>query len=113
METVGLVTGGVMADSLILTPGVMSGELLAPAQFLVRKGGTVVVAAVAPMEQMDVQFNLFEFAMLNKQLRGSMFGSASPRSEIPQLLSLYTQGPARPRQLRERHLLTRRGERRL
>ena len=41
---------------------------------------------------MDVKFNLFEFAMLNKQLRGSMFGSASPRSEIPHLLSLYTQG---------------------
>lgn len=92
METVGLVTGGVMADSLILTPGVMSGEMLAPAQFLIRKGGTVVVAAVAPLEQMDVKFNLFEFAMLNKQLRGSMFGSASPRSEIPHLLSLYSHG---------------------
>jgi len=52
----------------------------------------VVVAAVAPLEQIDVQFNLFDFAMLNKQLRGSMFGSASPRSEIPHLLSLYTQG---------------------
>ena len=91
-ETVGLITGGVMADSVVLTPGVMSGEMLAPAQFLVRKGGTVVVAAVAPLEQMDVKFNLFEFAMLNKQLRGSMFGSASPRSEIPHLLSLYSQG---------------------
>jgi len=48
-ETVGLITGGVMADSVVLTPGVMSGEMLAPAQFLVRKGGTVVVAAVAPL----------------------------------------------------------------
>ena len=86
------ITGGVMADSVVLTPGVMRGEMLAPAQFLARKGGTVVVAAVAPLAQMDVQFNLFEFALLNKQLKGSTFGSGSPRTEIPRLLSLYTQG---------------------
>jgi len=92
METVGRVTHGVMADSVILTPGVMEGHLLAPAQFLVRKGGTVVVTAVAPLEQMDVQFNLFEFAMMDKQLRGTVFGSRSPRSEIPHLLSLYSAG---------------------
>ncbi len=92
METVGRITHGVMADSVILTPGVMEGHLLAPAQFLVRKGGTVVVTAVAPLEQMDVQFNLFEFAMMDKQLRGTVFGSRSPRSEIPHLLSLYSAG---------------------
>ena len=92
METVGRITQGVMADSVILTPGVMSGDLLAPAQFLVRKGGTVVVTAVAPLAQMDVQFNLFEFAMMNKQLKGTVFGSGSPRSEIPRLLSMYSAG---------------------
>lgn len=92
METVGRITYGVMADSLILTPGVMTGDLLAPAQGLVRKGGTMVVTAVAPLVQMDVQFNLFEFAMMNKQLLGTIFGSGSPRSEIPRLLSMYSAG---------------------
>ena len=89
---VGRITLGVMADSVILTPGTMTGDLLAPAQFLVRKGGTVVVTAVAPLAQMDVQLNLFEFAMTNKQILGSLFGSGSPRSEIPHLLSLYSAG---------------------
>ena len=92
MEVVGRITAGVMADSVILTPSVMEGHLIAPAQFLVRKGGTIVVTAVAPMAQMDVQLNLFEFAMMDKQLLGTIFGSGSPRSEIPHLLSLYSAG---------------------
>ncbi len=91
-EIIGRITAGVMADSLILTPSTMTGDLIAPAQFLVRKGGSVVVTAVAPLAQMDVQLNLFEFAMMNKQLLGSLFGSGSPRSEIPKLLSLYSAG---------------------
>ncbi len=90
--TVRDVTHGVMADSVILTPSTMAGELLAPAQFLARKGGSIVVTAVAPLEQMDTQFNLFEFAMMNKQLLGTIFGSGSPRSEIPHMLSLYSAG---------------------
>ena len=91
-DTVRDITRGVMADSVILTPGLMEGHLIAPAQFLARKGGTVVVTAVAPMAQMGVQLNLFEFAMMDKQLRGTVFGSGSPRSEVPHLLSLYSSG---------------------
>ena len=30
--------------------------------------------------------------MMEKQLRGSLFGSANIRKDIPQLLELYTQG---------------------
>lgn len=91
-ELVGQLTLGVMADSVILTPGVLTGDMIAPAQFLTRKGGTVVATAVAPTAQMDVQLNLFEFAMMNKQLRGCLFGSTSPRQEIPQILSMYQAG---------------------
>jgi NDMA-dependent alcohol dehydrogenase len=92
MELVGGMTMGVMADSVILTPSVLTGDLIAPAQFLTRKGGTIVATAVAPAVQMDVQLNLFEFAMMNKQLKGCLFGSASPRKEIPHLLSMYQAG---------------------
>ena len=92
LVTVGGITLGVMADSCILTPGVLTGDFIAPAQFIIRKGGTVVVTAVAPVEQMDVQLNLFEFAMMNKQLKGCLFGSTSPRAEIPNLLSMYQAG---------------------
>lgn len=92
MELVGGLTEGVMADSVILAPGVVTGDLIAPAQFLTRKGGTIVVTGLAPMMQMDVQLNLFEFAMMNKQIKGTIFGSDSPRRAVPRLLSMYQAG---------------------
>jgi NDMA-dependent alcohol dehydrogenase len=92
MELVGGLTEGVMADSVILSPGVVTGDLVAPAQFLTRKGGTIVVTGLAPMMQMDVQLNLFEFAMMNKQIKGTIFGSDSPRRAVPRLLSMYQAG---------------------
>ncbi|MFQ5558370.1 MAG: NDMA-dependent alcohol dehydrogenase [Acidimicrobiales bacterium] len=91
-EAVRDMTLGVMADSVILTPGVMRGEMLAPAQFLTRKGGTMVVTGIGPLEQMDAQLNLFDFTLMNKQLRGVIFGSTSPREEVPRLLGMYQAG---------------------
>ena len=92
MELVGGLTEGVMADSVILTAGVITGDMIAPAQFLTRKGGTMVVTGLAPMTQMDVQLNLFEFAMMNKEIKGTIFGSDSPRRAVPRLLSMYRAG---------------------
>jgi len=92
MELVGGLTEGVMADSVILSAGVIYGDMLAPAQFLTRKGGTIVVTGLAPMMQMDVQLNLFELAMMNKQIRGTIFGSDSPRHAVPKLLGMYQAG---------------------
>ncbi len=92
MELVGGITLGVMADSVILTPSNLTGDLIAPAQFLTRKGGTIVATAVAPAAQMDVQLNLFMFSMMNQELKGCLFGSTSPRSEIPHILSMYQAG---------------------
>ncbi|MDY7106134.1 MAG: NDMA-dependent alcohol dehydrogenase [Actinomycetota bacterium] len=85
-------THGRMADSAILTVGVLTGDLLAPAVSLVGKGGTVVTTAIAPISQEDVKLNLFEMAMYNKQVRGTIFGSGSPRAAIPELLRQYREG---------------------
>jgi S-(hydroxymethyl)glutathione dehydrogenase/alcohol dehydrogenase len=85
-------THGIMADSCILTPGVTTGDLLEPAVGIVSKDGTVVVTGIAPMHQRDVQLDLFSLAMYNKQIKGSIFGSGSPRSEIPRLLGEYRRG---------------------
>jgi Zn-dependent alcohol dehydrogenase len=85
-------TWGVMADAVILTPGVMYGELLGPALTLTGKGGTCVVTAVAPMMQMEASLNLFELAMWQKEVRGVLFGSGNPRFDIPNLLGLYKTG---------------------
>ena len=85
-------TRGQMADAVILTPGVMYGDLLAPALTLTAKGGTCVVTAVAPMTQMTADINLFELAMWQKEVRGVLFGAGNPRYDIPNLLGLYRTG---------------------
>jgi len=81
-----------MADSVICTPSVMYGDLLAPALSLTAKGGTCVVTAVAPMAQRDVSLDLFELTMWQKEIRGVIFGGGNPRYDIPVLLGLYRTG---------------------
>ncbi len=90
--TVMEMTHGIMADSCILTPGVTTGDLLEPAINVISKDGTVVVTGLAPMAQRDVTLDLFSLAMYNKEIKGSIFGSSSPRSEIPRLLREYQRG---------------------
>jgi NDMA-dependent alcohol dehydrogenase len=85
-------TQGRNADAVILTPGVLKGEMIAQACGLGSKDARIVVTAIAPFDQMDVQLNLFNFAMFNQALLGTVFGSASPRVQIPNLLSLFEAG---------------------
>lgn len=86
------VTWGRMADATILTPGVLTGDLIQPAMDLTGKGGTVVATAVAPMSQDDVKLDLARMTLSQKELRGTIFGSASPNAAIPELLMLYRNG---------------------
>jgi NDMA-dependent alcohol dehydrogenase len=85
-------TWGQMADRVIMTPGVLYGEMMAGANGLCGKGGTIVVTAIAPMTQTEASVNLFELAMWQKEIKGTIFGSLNPRADIPKLLDLYRQG---------------------
>ncbi|HWD52859.1 MAG TPA: NDMA-dependent alcohol dehydrogenase [Acidimicrobiales bacterium] len=85
-------TEGRMADVVILTPGVLTGDLIGPAVQLSSKDGRVVTTAIAPFNQEEVTLNLFNFAMFNQSLLGTVFGSCSPRVQIPNLLRLYQAG---------------------
>jgi S-(hydroxymethyl)glutathione dehydrogenase/alcohol dehydrogenase len=96
-------TWGQMADKVIMTPGVMYGDLMQLGTALAGKGGTIVVTAVAPITQTESSVNLFELAMYNKEIKGTIFGSLNPRSDIPALLGLYREG-----QLKLDELITRR-----
>ena len=89
---VGQLTWGAMCDSVICTFGVMLGELLEPALTLTAKGGACVVTSVAPMAQAHADVNLFLLAMMNKEIRGCLYGAESPRVQIPRLLGLYRDG---------------------
>jgi S-(hydroxymethyl)glutathione dehydrogenase/alcohol dehydrogenase len=59
---------------------------------LVRKGGAVVVTAIAPFAQSQVNLSLFELTLWQKEVRGSLFGGGNPRVDIPKILSLYREG---------------------
>jgi NDMA-dependent alcohol dehydrogenase len=85
-------THGEMADKVILAPSVVYGDLMAPAMTLTGKGGTIVVTGVAPMTQTHAAVNLFELAMWNKEIKGTLFGSLNPRVDVPRLLDLYRAG---------------------
>ena len=86
------ITTGYMAEKVIMTPGVMYGELMALGTQLAGKGGTIVVTGVAPITQTESSVNLFELAMWNKEIKGTIFGSLNPRADIPKLLNLYRDG---------------------
>jgi S-(hydroxymethyl)glutathione dehydrogenase/alcohol dehydrogenase len=96
-------THGQMADRVIMTPGVMSGDLMAEAMTLVGKGGTCVVTGMGDIRDDNAKVNLFELSMWNKEIKGSIFGSLNPRADIPRLLGLYREG-----QLKLDELITKR-----
>ena len=74
-------TEGRMADVVILTPGVLTGDLIGPAMALASKDGRVVATAIAPFDQNEVSLNLFNLSMFNQSLLGTVFGSCSPGAE--------------------------------
>ena len=92
MEPVRDLTLGRMADKVILTPGVMHGELLGQALDLTSKGGTVVVTGVAPFSETTATISLCNLTNWNKEVKGTIYGSLNPRADIPRLLSLYRKG---------------------
>jgi S-(hydroxymethyl)glutathione dehydrogenase/alcohol dehydrogenase len=85
-------TQGRNADVVILTPGVLQGDMIAAACGLGSKDARVVVTAISPFHAMDVKLNLFNFAMFNQALLGTVFGSQSPRVQVPNLLNLFEAG---------------------
>ncbi len=85
-------TCGRMAEVVILTPGLLTGDILGPALNLTSKDGRLVCTAASPADQVDVKVSLLELTMFNKAILGSLFGSGNPRIMIPRLLDLYRKG---------------------
>jgi len=92
LPLIATLTSGRMADVAILTPGVLEGEMMFEALQLVCKDGRLVCTAVQRYDEFDVKLSLFELAMYNKAILGSLFGSTPPREQIPAILELYRAG---------------------
>ena len=56
-----------------------------------RRGGTAVIVGVGRMQEM-VQFSAFELFFQEKNLRGSMYGSANVRVDFDRLIRLWRYG---------------------
>jgi Zn-dependent alcohol dehydrogenase len=85
-------TAGVMADRVVLTPGVLTAELLAPAMMLTRKGGTCLMTAIPKVDVNIVPLLLIDFVQSCKTLKGLLYGGMNPRASMPMLLSMYRNG---------------------
>jgi len=85
-------TRGVMADSVILTVGLLEGSMIDEAANIIRKGGAIVMTAIAAITETTASLSLMLFTFFQKRLLGSLYGEANPRADIPRLLSLYREG---------------------
>jgi len=88
-------TRGVMADSVIVSPADISGADVSAALTLTRKGGRCVLAGMASPGPQPVQLDIQDIVLMNKNLSGTVFGSCSPRSDIPLLAAMYASGQLR------------------
>ncbi|MDA8043971.1 MAG: NDMA-dependent alcohol dehydrogenase [Actinomycetota bacterium] len=91
-ELAGSLTDGQGADSAIITVGVLTAEDVGSAFNAVRKGGTVVVTAVAPPSVQSLPINPLVLAMYQKRIQGCLYGMMSPSSDVLMLLRLYEEG---------------------
>jgi NDMA-dependent alcohol dehydrogenase len=92
VELIREATNGRMCTQVISTTSVGRGNEVAGLLSLAAKRGKVIITNIHPWLEMEVTANFFELTLWEKQLIGSLFGSANPRFDIPQLARLYREG---------------------
>lgn len=85
-------TRGQKADVCVVTTDVAEGAYVGQALSLVGKRGRVVMTAMAHPNDKQVNLSLVDLTLFEKQVRGSLFGSSNPRSDIFRMLELYDTG---------------------
>lgn len=93
-------TGGVGVDYAFEALG--NPRTIRQAYDALRKGGTAIVAGMAP-EGAEVSLNALSLAAQEKGIRGSRYGSSRMRVDIPRLLDLYRGGRLKLDELVTRH----------
>jgi len=86
------VTWGRMCDKVICCIGVGDGKQISSIMQLTAKRGRVVVTNIHPADEGEISISLCDLTLMEKQLVGTIFGSANPQSDIPRLMHLYRSG---------------------
>jgi alcohol dehydrogenase/S-(hydroxymethyl)glutathione dehydrogenase/alcohol dehydrogenase len=74
-------------------------ETLLPAFRATAKAGNVVITALTPDTVSEIKIPPLELLVTQKAIMGAVYGFASPRVQIPELLRLYRQGMLKLREL--------------
>jgi NDMA-dependent alcohol dehydrogenase len=85
-------THGVMADSVVVSPSIISDQDVQPALSLTRKGGTCVLTGMSANTTGSIAINLQEFTLWNKTIAGTVYGSCNPRVDVARFARLYEAG---------------------
>lgn len=85
-------TNGQGADSAIVAIGVVKPEHVGEAFSAIRKAGTCVVTGACNVAEVGAPISLFELAMYQKRLQGSLFGAENPTWDITRQIQLYRDG---------------------
>ena len=72
--------------------GLVEGPMINEALDIIRKGGAVVLTALASVTDVTPTLPMLWLTVFQKRLLGSLYGEANPRADIPRLLSLYREG---------------------
>lgn len=85
-------TKGRLAQRVVVTMDVARGDVLQPILRMTSKLGRIVLCSLAAAGPQPLTLNLFDLTMREKQIVGTLSGSANPNVEIPHLLDLYRAG---------------------
>jgi alcohol dehydrogenase (nicotinoprotein) len=85
-------TWGQLADHAILTPGVLTPEIVDAAVKMVGKGGKVTITAVGQRGVNTAHVHAGHLIGYQRTVRGALFGDCNPLYDVPKLLGLYRSG---------------------
>jgi Zn-dependent alcohol dehydrogenase len=72
---------------------------LLPAFRATAKAGNVVITALSPDTTTEIKISPLELFVTQKAIMGAVYGFASPRLQIPELLALYRRGELKLKEL--------------
>ncbi|WP_123027925.1 NDMA-dependent alcohol dehydrogenase [Mycolicibacterium stellerae] len=86
------ITAGRMCKKVIVTVGELKGQDVDKYMGITAKGGTCVLTAMGAMTEDQTTLNTSMLCLLQKTLKGSLFGGGNPQYDIGLMLSLYRAG---------------------
>ena len=80
------------ANVFICSMGVGDGSLINAALAMTAKQGRVVVTNIHPAAELTASISFTGLTLSEKQIVGTVYGSANPRFDIPNMMELWSQG---------------------